>query len=67
MLYKDGALVVTTKGTARRDLLKRYHDGITAGHPGVWKTLQSLRTDYWWPNMRLYIQRYIKVHDLPTK
>ena len=34
-LYKDGALVVMTKGTARRDLLRRYHDGITADYPGV--------------------------------
>ena len=59
ILYKDGALVVTTKGTARRDLLKHYHDGIMAGHPGVWKTLLGLRKDYWWPNMRLYIQHYI--------
>ena len=59
ILYKDGALVVTTRGSARRDLLRCYHDGVTAGHPGVWKTLQSLRKDYWWPNMRLYIQWYI--------
>ena len=58
-LYKDGALVVTMKGTAWKDLLRRYHDSITVGHLGVWKTLQSLRKDYWWPNMRLYIQRYI--------
>ena len=55
ILYKDRALVVTTKGTAWRDLLKRCHDDIMAGHPGVWKTLQGLRKDYWWPNMRLYI------------
>ena len=59
ILYKDEALVVTTRGPARRDLLRHYHDGVTAGHPGVWKTLQSLRKDYWWPNMQLYIQWYI--------
>ena len=59
ILYKDEALVVTIRGPARRDLLRCYHDSITAGHPRVWKTLQSLRKDYWWPNIWLYIQRYI--------
>ena len=42
-LYKGEALAVMGRGEAYKDLLKRYHDGTTAGHPGVWKTWQALQ------------------------
>ena len=38
ILYRKEALVVTCGGEIYKNLLKRYHDGTTAGHPGVWKT-----------------------------
>ena len=31
------------------ELLKVYHDAISAGHPGAASTLASLERDYWWP------------------
>ena len=40
-LFRKGALVVTGGEENYRDLLRRYHDGTTAGHPGVWKTVKS--------------------------
>ena len=42
-LYKGEALAVMGGGEVYKDLLKRYHDGMTAGHPGVWKTWQALQ------------------------
>ena len=38
ILYRKEALVVMCGGEIYKNLLKRYHDGMTAGHPGVWKT-----------------------------
>ena len=58
-LYKKDALAVMSGGEAYKDLLKRYHDGITAGHPGVWKTWQALQRDYWWPTMKAFIKEYV--------
>ena len=34
-LYKGEALALMGRGEVYRNLLKRYHDGMTAGHPGV--------------------------------
>ena len=34
-LYRKGALAVMPEGEVYQDLLKRYHDGTMAGHPGV--------------------------------
>lgn len=42
------------------ELLKVYHDTISAGHPGASLTLASLEQDYWWPQMNDFIQSYVK-------
>ena len=59
-LHKDGALVVTNGDQFYKDILQNYHDSVTAGHPGVWKTWQAIKRDYWWPGLRQYVARYIK-------
>ena len=59
VLYRKGALTVMCGGEIYRDLLKRYHDGTTAGHPGIWKTWQALQRDYWWPTMKAFIKEYV--------
>ena len=58
-LYKRDALAVMGRGEAYKDLLKRYHDGTTAGHLGVWKTWQALQRDYWWPTMKAFVKEYV--------
>ena len=58
-LFRKGALVITGGKENYRDLLKRYHDGTTAGHPGVWKTWQVLQQDYWWPTMKAFVKEYV--------
>jgi hypothetical protein len=52
-VWKAGtALVVTRPLENRQNILKRYHDSPTAGHPGIWKTTRMIREDYWWPTMK---------------
>jgi hypothetical protein len=46
--------------TLRRGVISLYHDSITAGHPGITKTLWAIGLDYWWPNMKNSITNYIK-------
>ena len=58
-LFRKGALVVTSREEIYRDLLRRYHDGTTAGHSGIWKTWQALQQDYWWPTMKAFVKKYV--------
>ena len=59
-LYKgEEALAVMGGGEIYQNLLKRYHDGTTAGHPGIWKTWQALQRDYWWPTMKAFVKEYV--------
>jgi hypothetical protein len=44
----------------RWTLLKVYHDALSAGHPGVVKTLRALVCNYWWPGVRSFVQNYVK-------
>lgn len=59
-LFKDGTLVVTAEEQLYKNILSRYHDGVTAGHPGIWKTWQAIRRDYWWPTLRDFVVKYIR-------
>ena len=40
--------------------IKKHHDGILRGHPGVSKTIQFLRRKCHFPNMRQHVETYIK-------
>ena len=47
-------------GKIRALLLQLHHDSNLAGHPGPYKTFQSLLRDYYWPNMIVTIRNYIR-------
>jgi hypothetical protein len=38
----------------------RYHDALTAGHPGELETYNALHTHYWWPGMHTFVKNYVK-------
>jgi hypothetical protein len=44
----------------RRKIVLQYHDAPTAGHPGMTSTLFSIFQDYWWPQMKDFIQQYVR-------
>jgi hypothetical protein len=60
-VWKAGAaLVVTRPLENRQNILERYHDSPTAGHPGIWKTTRMVRDDYWWPTMKEDVKAYVQ-------
>ncbi|KAH0613238.1 uncharacterized protein H6S33_009618 [Morchella sextelata] len=59
LLYR-GALYVPDDNDLRLRLLKEYHDKPSAGHPGRAKTLELLNREYYWPQMRKYIDQYVR-------
>lgn len=51
-------LVVPT--CEREKILSLHHDDITAGHPGVQKTLKRLQQFYYWPCMYSHVKKYVR-------
>jgi len=58
--YHGNTLVVVADNTLRRGVTSLFHDQLTAGHPGISKTLQLILPYYWWPNMKAFITEYIR-------
>ncbi len=44
----------------QREIVARYHDIPTAGHPGKLETYNALRAHYWWPGMHTFVKNYVK-------
>ena len=47
----------------KQDILHYVHDIPSAGHLGVDKTLEKLKTEFYWPNMKDYVQKYCRSCD----
>jgi len=58
--YHRTALVVVADNSLRRGVISLFHNHMTAGHPGITKTLQLIAPYYWWPNMKFFVTEYIK-------
>jgi len=58
--YHRTTLVVVADNSLRWGVIFLFHDHMTAGHPGITKTLQIIAPYYWWPNMKFFITEYIK-------
>jgi len=52
--------VVTEDENIHRKLLEVYHDARTVGHARVTRTIRALTKDYWWPNIRHFVQDFVQ-------
>jgi hypothetical protein len=47
----------------KQDILHYFHDIPSAGYIGVDKTLEKLKTGFYWLNMKDYVQKYCRSRD----
>ncbi|KAI5474168.1 hypothetical protein MNV49_007998, partial [Pseudohyphozyma bogoriensis] len=55
----DGRIVIPESDDLKLEILRSRHDHPTAGHPGVTKTLQLVRRDFYWRGVRKYVEDYV--------
>jgi len=60
ILFYQGKNYIPRNTELRKDIVKKYHDEISAGHPGEIETLNAVKEHYWWPRMRSFIKNYVK-------
>jgi hypothetical protein len=58
-LHEDRVYVLDLPGL-RAQLLQLYHDSLMVGHLGQQGMLDLVSRLYWWPNMHIYVQEYVK-------
>ena len=59
-LYREGALWVPDDVDMYVHIIREAHDPPACGHPGVARTMELIRRDYYWPGMKTEIQQYIR-------
>jgi len=64
ILYFRGKIYVPPTSDIRRKIVALCHDSLIAGHPVMWKTLELVSQNYWWPQMSRYIGQYTSTCDL---
>src|SRR4051812_36581498 len=62
LLFKELYYVPDHKDL-REQVIKEYHDTPTHGHMGIERTYSSIAANYYWPQMRQQIEKYIKTCD----
>lgn len=45
---------------SRGDILQRFHDDMTAGHLGIYKTFHRISRLFYWPGMKSDISKYVR-------
>ena len=59
ILSYQGRIYIPDQDNLRLDLVKKFHDHQTAGHPGYLKTKQLILAGRWWLGMAQFIKQYI--------
>ena len=60
ILFYQGRNYIPNDLELRKHIVHKYHDTITAGHPGELETFNAVRQHYWWPGMRIFVKNYVK-------
>jgi len=58
--WKDHTLVVMGNDNLKRGVISKFHDALTARHPGIAKTTSKICKYYWWPGIQDFVMEYIK-------
>jgi hypothetical protein len=60
ILFYKGKNYVPIDVELWREIVKRYHDHQTAGHPGELQTFNAVKKNYWWPGLRVFVKNYVQ-------
>src|SRR5258708_3679107 len=60
ILFYQGKNYIPKDFELRKEIVEKYHDPISAGHPGEIETFNAIKEHYWWPGMRSFIKNYVK-------
>ncbi|KAF8660929.1 hypothetical protein AX16_001521 [Volvariella volvacea WC 439] len=54
-----GRMVVPRDQTLHAEIIQAHHNPPTLGHPGLYRTIEQIQRNWWWPGIRRDVQKYI--------
>jgi hypothetical protein len=64
LVRHNDAIYIPDTNNLRLRVTQDRHDTFAAGHPGRDKTTSLVLRDYWWPNLRNFVARFVASCDL---
>jgi hypothetical protein len=58
LLLHQGKIYVPKDKQLQNDIIQRYHNSLSARHPGRHKTLELVTRNYWWPGITKSVNEY---------
>ncbi len=58
VLYR-GRVYILDNPQLCHNLVHAHHSTIVIRHPGLWKTLELVSQNYWWPGLSRYIAKFV--------
>jgi hypothetical protein len=59
LILFQGKIYVPNNTALRREVVRSCHDPVIMGHPGRFKTLETVQRNFWWPGMSVFIKAYV--------
>ena len=59
-LFYQGRAYIPQNDNLRQDIVRNFHDHITAGHPRELGTYNTIWQHYWWPGLRMFVKNYVQ-------
>ena len=59
----DTKMQMIVPESLKEEILELYHDVPTAGHLGIYKTLEKIKQHLYWPSMKNYVTKYCNFCD----
>ena len=59
IVYMRGRIYVPNNKKTRKKILKENHDLVDMEHPGQQKMLELIKQNYWWPELKENIKKYV--------
>ena len=56
----EGKNYIPNNGQLQHDIIQKYHDYLTARHPGELQTFNAVKEHYWWPGLRVFVKNYVQ-------
>src|SRR5712671_2922151 len=57
---KEGRLVIPPNLALKRKIMFHIHDVVGPRHPSLSKTLHQTAQLYWWPDMKIWVMKYVE-------
>ena len=60
ILFYKGKNYILNDSQLWHDIVQKYHDHLTARHPGELQTFNVVKEHYWWPGLQVFVKNYIQ-------